>query len=106
MLGAARGYRPKNLYTRLKSGRLIVRFTDHPNANRNGQVPWAHLVMETYLGRFIEKDFEVVHHCDENPSNDNIENLELMSISAHKTLHNLRRPRRPDGKFKKVSKMR
>ncbi len=46
------------------------------------------LIMEEYLGRPLE-DGEMVHHCDENKSNNAIENLELMLLSEHSKQHML-----------------
>lgn len=45
------------------------------------------LVMEQHLGRYLEPS-EIVHHIDENPSNNAIENLQLMvNQSEHARLH-------------------
>lgn len=99
MIGAARLYRPKTTYVqRHRDGRWFVRLPDHPRANKNNQVPRAHLVVECYLTRFLE-DGEVVHHCDGNPSNDRLENLELMLDVDHRQLHTTKRERDKDGKF-------
>lgn len=45
------------------------------------------LVMERYLGRELRPD-EVVHHKDHDKTNNNIENLELLTNSEHTRLHN------------------
>lgn len=45
-------------------------------------------VMEQYLGRELTRD-EVVHHKDGNKENNDIENLELMSLSEHSKQHRL-----------------
>jgi hypothetical protein len=39
------------------------------------------LVMEQHIGRFLEPT-EVVHHIDENPSNNDIANLRLYSSQS------------------------
>lgn len=44
------------------------------------------LVMSRHLGREL-LDSEVVHHKDENPSNNQIENLEILSQRAHSLQH-------------------
>jgi hypothetical protein len=44
------------------------------------------LVMENHLCRPLEP-WEVVHHIDGNPLNNNIENLQVMSRSEHLVLH-------------------
>ena len=49
----------------------------------------AHVVlMEKHIGRRIKKD-EVVHHKDENKTNNIIDNLELMTRAEHSKLHAL-----------------
>ena len=44
--------------------------------------------MEQYLGRKLTRD-EVVHHKDGNKANNDIENLELTSLSEHTRQHQL-----------------
>ncbi len=44
------------------------------------------LIMEQHLGRFL-KSYEVVHHKDRNPLNNDIRNLKLMTVSEHTALH-------------------
>lgn len=55
----------------------------YPSDTKNGTkyVLEHRLVMETHLGRFLSPD-EVVHHIDENPSNNAIENLELFASQS------------------------
>lgn len=43
-------------------------------------------IMEQHLGRQLARD-EVVHHKDGDKSNNEIENLELMSLSEHTRQH-------------------
>ena len=54
----------------------------------SGFVQLHRLVMEMYLGRYLDCD-EVVHHCNGEKTDNRIENLELMTNSEHTTLHNL-----------------
>jgi hypothetical protein len=42
--------------------------------------------MEQHLGRRLEKN-EVVHHIDEDRTNDTLENLEIMALEAHTRFH-------------------
>ena len=44
------------------------------------------VIMEKYLGRNLSKD-ECTHHCDGNPKNNKISNLELMLKGDHSRLH-------------------
>ena len=46
------------------------------------------IVMENYIGRELKKG-EVVHHIDGDKTNNNINNLALMDITAHARLHAL-----------------
>ncbi len=44
------------------------------------------MIMEEYLGKKLTRK-EVVHHIDGNTLNNKIENLQVMSISEHASLH-------------------
>lgn len=43
-------------------------------------------VMEKHIGRKLNKN-EIVHHIDGNKSNNNINNLQIMSKKEHRILH-------------------
>jgi len=58
-----------------------------------GGQPLSRLTIETHIGRLLTKD-EVAHHKDGDTLNDNIENLQLMSRSAHQSLHDHLNPKR------------
>ena len=64
--------------------------TDHPRADSKGYVMEHRLIMEKYIGRFLNDD-EVVHHIDENPKNNDIANLQLMKKKDHDQLHSVAR---------------
>ena len=59
---------------------------DHPNATKNGYVLLHRVIMENYIGRLLTPD-EVVHHKDHNKKNNDISNLELLSLREHVKLH-------------------
>lgn len=49
-------------------------------------------IMEQHINRSLKKD-KVVHHINGNPSDNRIENLEIMSRSEHTSLHNMGKSR-------------
>ena len=91
--------RRQDLAPNWKGGRRIssrgyvrIRVPDdypHPVAiTREGKWGYEHrVIMESHLGRYLTH-IEVVHHRDENPSNNDISNLELLpNNAAHRKLH-------------------
>lgn len=66
---------------------LVIAPENHPYAISNGRnkktkyILEHRFVMEQHLGRYLEPS-EVVHHIDENPSNNNISNLKLYSSQS------------------------
>lgn len=90
--------------TTICNGYCLVYSPAHPFANSQGggYVRRARLVMENYLGRFLEP-IEIVHHINRNRINDVIENLELMTNSEHLSLHHKGRIQKRDslGRFTK-----
>ena len=48
-------------------------------------------LMEEFLKRKLSR-FEFVHHKDEDPFNNDIDNLEVISIKKHSQLHNQKYP--------------
>lgn len=58
-------------------------YPSHPSAGKGSGIVYLHrLIMENHLGRYLTSE-EVVHHKDENRSNNVIENLELTTNSEH-----------------------
>lgn len=55
------------------------------------------VIMESHLGRRLEP-WEVVHHKDENPLNNDISNLEVVEFGEHTRGHSLGRRRDADAK--------
>ena len=66
-------------------GYITIYAPDHPKASRK-RVYEHQLVMEKYLGRYLEEG-EVVHHIDGNRKNNDINNLLLLTNSDHAKLH-------------------
>lgn len=56
-------------------------------------------VMEKYLKRKL-KDNEVVHHINGDKSDNRIENLQVMTLSEHSSLHQKIRPVKEETKIK------
>jgi len=69
-------------------GYEIVYYPKHPNARKGSGIVYLHrLIMENLLDRYLSED-EIVHHKDENRSNNNPLNLELTTQSEHTRQHN------------------
>jgi hypothetical protein len=58
----------------------------HPRANAKGLYPLHRVLMENKLGRLLEPH-EIVHHLDEDATNDDPNNLGLMTRSTHAAHH-------------------
>lgn len=67
-------------------GYLLMRVYGHPYGNKSGYVLFHRLIMEEYLGRYLNPD-EKVHHKDGDIRNNKIENLEVISQSLHLSHH-------------------
>jgi hypothetical protein len=75
-----RGAERRNPEGTLSGGRYVV-------TNAEGkQVRRYRLAMEEHLGRKLEPH-EVVHHINGDPTDDRIENLEVMDRGEHTSLH-------------------
>lgn len=70
-----------------RPGYILVLQPEHPSADSRGYVREHRLVIEAALGRYLTED-EVVHHTNGNPSDNRIENLELLSKKEHRQIHN------------------
>lgn len=72
-----------------KGGGYMYCRTDppHPKANANGLYPLHRVLAENKLGRLLADD-EVVHHIDEDKSNNDPANLAVMTRDDHTKLHN------------------
>lgn len=62
-------------------GYILVKTPNHPYKDRHGYVREHRLVMEQHLGRYLSPH-EVVHHKDNNPSNNDLKNLEVFGSNG------------------------
>ncbi len=76
-------------------GYILIKCIGHPRAKECGDyVPEHILVMEKHIGRYLKfygldnSNSEVVHHINEDKSDNDIKNLQLMTVAEHAKLHN------------------
>lgn len=71
-------------------GYIAIYFPDHPKSNKEGYLMEHDLIMECIIGRHL-KDDEVVHHKNRIRHDNRKENLELLTIKEHASLHSKER---------------
>lgn len=70
-----------------RKGYVRVYCPDHPRSWKKGQIAEHTLVAENALGRLLPEG-AVVHHVDENPSNNSPDNLVICEdLGYHHTIH-------------------
>lgn len=69
-----------------EDGYVAIYYPEHPDSTLEGYVMEHRLVMEQTIGRRLGKN-EVVHHINHVRSDNRIENLKLMTVSEHMSMH-------------------
>lgn len=69
------------------NGYRYILLPNHPRANRDGYVREHIVIMETFLNRSLI-DGEIVHHINGKRDDNRIENLQILNIHTHPSLHN------------------
>lgn len=80
-----------NLKLSKVNGRPAVCVPGHPKSNNRGYVLRSRYLMEQKLGRSLATR-EQVHHKDGNHVNDCLDNLQVLSIEEHSSLHSVLNP--------------
>jgi hypothetical protein len=73
-------------------GYVYIFCPDHPFSDINNRVKEERLVVEEYIGRYLEKK-EIVHHINGNKSDNRMENLQIVSSKEHVRIHRKGIPR-------------
>ena len=86
-------HKPREKHPRWKGGTtthreyVLVSVPGHPYAwTRGFYVKRSRLVMEKYLGRYLKPE-ELIHHINEDRTDDRIENLQIVTRSEHRKIH-------------------
>jgi len=84
--------------------RMVKAPEGHPGADSKGYVREHRLVLESKLGRYLEQH-EVAHHINHDKLDNRPENLEVMTLASHTSMHHLgKKGRGPDKAPRKNSK--
>jgi len=68
------------------SGHILIRKPDHPHHDCKGYGPEHRYKMEQAIGCILPRQF-AVHHINQDPSDNRLNNLAIMTHKAHKMLH-------------------
>lgn len=70
-----------------KQGYIEIYLPEHPNSNKYGYILEHRFIVEIKIGRYLTKE-EVVHHIDEDKTNNDIDNLMLFkNQKEHSSFH-------------------
>lgn len=73
----------------IRKGYVMIKKPDHPFCDSQGYIYEHRLIMEEFLGRYLDPK-EVVHHKDKNKLNNSINNLQLFSNNSDHISYELR----------------
>ncbi len=85
----------------IKQGRKTIFKPNHPFASNHGYVLVYRLIIEKHIGRYLKPE-EIIHHKDEDRTNNNIENLQIMTNSEHISHHMKKRWKDPEYRKKMI----
>src|SRR3990167_5771588 len=81
-----KGQKPINFIGKIKRGNYWYIFEpDHPFSGKQGYIAEHRLVMEKKIGRYITPQ-EAIHHINNIPTDNRIENLELCESHGQHTI--------------------